>query len=125
MSESSFSLKKIDLATKDPRRSAEFYTNVFQIEFKETSISGSDHFSGEIGEIELYLCPRHQAGTGQDADGVHQFHIETTLNIQQMINEAKDLNCETDGFTDEASTTQCCIWDPDGNPWIISNPQST
>ena len=124
MSGNSINLKKIDLATKDPRRSAEFYKSVFQIQFKEISVSGSDHFSGEMGGIEFYLCPRHQAGAGEDAEGVHQFHVETRLNIQQMIDEARGLNCEIDGLTGETPTNQCCIWDPDGNPWIISNPQS-
>ncbi|PCJ62482.1 MAG: hypothetical protein COA79_02950 [Planctomycetota bacterium] len=114
-------LEKIDLASKNPEKLSMFYEEVFGIKFEKIVHFDLAHYSGNLGGIELFLCPNEPAGVSQNAEGIQQFHIEIDGDLSTLIQSAKNLNCEVNEDVQfDPNRKQCCICDPDGNPWIIS-----
>ena len=86
-----FKFEKIDLASKNPGKLAQFYNQVFGVEFKEINYFDLVHYTGDIGGIELFLCPHEPAGVSEDAERIQQFHIEVDGNLTSMIDAAHKL----------------------------------
>ncbi|MBC8311764.1 MAG: VOC family protein [Candidatus Marinimicrobia bacterium] len=112
--------EKIDLASKNPGKLAQFYNQVFGVVFKEITYFNLVHYSGIIGGIELFLCPLEPAGVSRDAEGIQQFHIEVDGNLESMISTANKLGYTVEKADFDNNREQACFRDPDGNPWIVS-----
>jgi len=114
------SIDKIDLACENPKRSSQFYASIFDIQFEKVVIQNTEHYLGNVGAFQLFLCPKEQANVTDSTSGVHQIHITIKLEMDRFTSHLKDLNIDFQKVNFNPKKNQICISDLDENPWIIS-----
>ena len=75
-----FQFHKIDIASSQPGVLAEFYADVFDMEFVPIEAGGPKWtlYSGHLGGMHIFVCPAESSGTEEGQDGVHQFHVRVS-----------------------------------------------
>lgn len=106
-------LLKITIACTDISKMTEFYSKVFNVEFKEHDF-GFKMYSTKIGDINFLFCPNEIAGVAAEQNR-HQFDY-IAENIEEVINNAVSaggaIHTELQKTETESNVT---IQDPDGN----------
>ncbi|MEK7416057.1 MAG: VOC family protein [Planctomycetota bacterium] len=107
-------LVKIDLATSNLEKMAEFVTQVMCIPLASQMISGYPHYVGELGNVTLVLAPSEAAGMTPGTPGVHQIHLRVR-HIAAVVERARAMGCTVSA----PSALSACIYDPDEHPWMV------
>lgn len=116
---------KIDIASGNPQALAAFYSDVFNVEFKEITETIQSQewklYLGELGGLKLFICPAETSGTQTDQPGVHQFHLHVS-NVGQLVKGIREKGHSIESVPFGESKENYCLRDPDGHPWILSSP---
>lgn len=117
-----FQFHKIDIASGDPRRLAEFYADVFDVEFVPIEAGGPDWilYSGHLDGMHIFVCPAESSGTEEGQDGVHQFHVRVS-DLPGYVASLRSRGHQVEPVSFGEGMENYCLRDPDGHPWILSS----
>lgn len=107
-----------DLATGRFEEMLTFYRGVLDARLDEVEHDGFRHAVGRLGGIRFMLAPNEPANVDDRAEGVHQFHLRLS-EFDEVEAKAVQAGATFRRYND----TQACVWDPDGNPWMLHREQ--
>lgn len=109
-----FKMEQIAIASGNVKQMADFYSNVFGIQFNKSEAYGVTTYNGYMGDVKLYLYPS-TGSPNMVNQNRHQFDF-TVTNLSGTITNAVKFGGKIKGevsFTDKQKSAM--IMDPDGN----------
>jgi len=108
---------KIDIASSRPHELAAFYQEVLGL---PGAPRGNDCHLLKAGATEIFICPRSLAGVAEDAAGVHQLHLAGRWDFEAIRSAARSRGGKAEPASFGSGPPQLCVWDPEGNPVVLS-----
>jgi len=113
-----FKMDQIAISSGNVKQMADFYSNVFGIQFSRSEAYGTTTYNGYIGDVKLYLYGT-TANTNMVNQNRHQFDFVVT-NISSAITNAMKNGGKIKGdVTITEKLKSAMIMDPDGNTIIF------
>lgn len=113
-----FKIHNITIAVSNVEAMVAFYRTVFKCKLKEKNLFGTTLYTGQLGEINIVLCPNEIAGVKAEQNR-QQFDFLIT-DLDKLIVDAKSSGGSILGEINATDTSKTVtVIDPDGNTIVF------